>query len=452
MKYRFQSILITCLCLSAFSTHAQLKQHPHFITPLSDSAAVNPNEVSIAINPTNKNNIAAVSMQYKMQEGQRLVTNFAYWSADGGKTFSTVAHPNPEQRTQGDDAITFDGDGTAYHSFISFRGLRQPFPEDAINGILVNKSEDGGKSWTDPVAAVDHINTVMPFEDKSWLVTDNTQSTHRGNLYVSWTRFDVYGSSSPRDSTHIYFSRSTNGGERFSQPIRISDKGGNAIDDGNTVEGAVPAVGKNGDVYVVWSGPRGIEMDRSTDGGRTFGKDRFITEHPGGWDIEIPGIGRANGMPVTEVDLSDGDFGGSIYVNWVDNRNGDYDVFCISSRDGGLVWSEVVRVNNDPISNGKDQFFTWMGVDPIDGSVNIAFYDRRDSEGNETGLTLARSTDGGKSFINYKIKQPLFDTDYRRFFGDYLGVDAFDGRVAVAYQYFRDDGNLSLNAAIFDFE
>ncbi len=451
MNISIRSFLFILFSMAASNSVAQLSDHPHFISSLSDSAAVNPNEVSIAINPANKDNIVAVSMQYLRRNNRRLITNFAYWSEDGGRTFNTVAHPNPDARTQGDDAVTFDGDGVAYHSFISFRGLRQAYPESAVNGILVNRSDNGGKSWSDAAPAVDHINTVMPFEDKSWLVTDNSRSSHRGHLYVSWTRFDVYGSASPRDSTHIYFSRSTDGGNRFSQPFRISDKGGNAIDDGNTVEGAVPAVGKEGEVYVVWSGPRGIEMDKSVDGGRTFGKDRFVTEHPGGWDIEIQGIGRANGMPVTEVDLSGGEFSGSIYVNWVDNRHGDYDVFCIASRNGGESWTDPVRVNNDAIGNGRDQFFTWMGVDPVDGSINIAFYDRRESEGTTTSLTLARSMDGGKSFTNYRIREAAFETDSAPFFGDYLGVDAYDGRVAVAYQYFRADGSLALNASIFDF-
>ena len=72
-----------------------------------------------------------------------------------------------------------------------------------------------------------------------------------------------------------------------------------------------------------------------------------------------------------------------------------------------------------------------MAVDPVDGSVNIAFYDRRDLEGSKTGLTLARSTDGGRTFVNHKIKQEPFECQPKTFFGDYIGVDAFGGRVAI---------------------
>lgn len=451
MRFRIISTAFIVLVLHVSSAVAQRSDHPHKVIRVTEEDAVNPNEVSIVINPINKNNIVASSMQYKRVNGRRLVTNFAYWSMDGGSTFNTVAHPNPDFRTQGDDGLTFDADGNVYHSFISFRGIRQQRPVNAVNGILVNKSVDGGKTWTSAIPAVDHINTAIPFEDKPWLVTDNTNSPYRGSLYLSWTRFDVYGSSSPRDSTHIYFSYSRDGGETFAQPFRISDIGGDAVDDDNTVEGAVPTVGPDGEVYVAWSGPRGIELDVSMDGGLTFGIDRVVTEQPGGWDIDVPGIGRANGMPVTKFDYSETETRGNLYINWIDNRNGDLDVFLIRSEDGGNSWSEPIRVNNDPLSNDKNQFFSWMAVDPVDGSINIAFYDRNGGNGSETSLTLARSTDGGRTFTNYFVNQPFFQTKSSTFFGDYIGVDAFDGRVAIAYQHFVEDDKLAISAAIFDF-
>jgi hypothetical protein len=49
-------------------------------------------------------------------------------------------------------------------------------------------------------------------------------------------------------------------------------------------------------------------------------------------------------MPVTGVDLSNGPNKGTLYVNWIDARNGDQDVFVMSSRDGGDTWSAPRRV------------------------------------------------------------------------------------------------------------
>ena len=161
---------------------------------------------------------------------------------------------------------------------------------------------------------------------------------------------------------------------------------------------------------------------------------------------------RANGMPVTGVDLSNGPNKGRLYVNWIDARNGDPDVFVMSSGDGGETWSTAVRVNDDPIKNGKVQFFTWMSVDPIDGSVNTVFYDRRDTEGALTKVTLARSIDGGQSFVNYKIDVSPFVCDPKVFFGDYSGISAYNGQVVPIFMHFTDEKKLVVSVALFHFK
>lgn len=421
----------------------------HTVVRVTAEGFRSPAELSVAINPSDPDNLLIVSLAAGPPEGPG-TTNYAYVSRDGGRSWRSVPQPNPDGRTQGDDAVVFDRRGTAYRSYISFEGIRMARPRKAWNGIFVSRSDDGGESWNRPIPVVDHINTVEPFEDKPWLATDNVEaSPHAGNLYVAWTRFDVYGSADPADSTHVLFSRSVDGGQTFSVPIRISDSGGDAVDSDDTVEGAVPAVGPGGEVYVAWAGPRGIVFDRSRDGGWTFGDDRVISENPGGWDIPLPGMPRHNGMPVTGVDVSSGPDRGSVYVNWIDARNGDPDVFVSASRDGGESWGEPVRVNDDPPGNGKAQLFTWMAVDPVDGSVNLVFLDRRDTEGAAQRVTVARSTDGGRTFVNLPVDQEPFTCPEAVFYGDYLAVSAFGGRVVAAWPHCLEHGDLALSAAIF---
>ena len=395
----------------------------------------------------------AVLLQAGEPGGPR-VTNHAYASFDGGHTWKGTAVPNPDGRVQGDDAIAFGRDGTAYHAYIAFDGIRVDRPERAWSGIFVRSTRDG-LAWTPGVAVIDHINTAVPFEDKPWLGVDRAAaSPHRGNVYVAWTRFDVYGSTNPSHRSHIMLSRSRDGGRTFSTAIEISDDTGDALDSDNTVEGAVPVSGPNGDMLIAWAGPKGIAFDRSTDGGWSFGKDVVVSATPGGWDLPVPGLARHNGMPVTSVDLSEGARKGTVYVNWIDERNGDLDVFVASSTDSGRTWSTPVRVNDD--AKGAAQMFTWMAVDPVDGAVNLVFHDRRGQSGTMTGVTLARSIDGGKTFVNYPLTVSAFECcDKSAFFGDYNGIDAYGGRIAAAFPVLSPSATgsrtQSVLAAVADF-
>ena len=432
---------------------AQAQAPTHFVARVTDDAAIRPAEASIAINPANPDHLVAVSLQSMPPGSPVRISNFSYTSIDGGRTWRTVPAPNDHQRVHGDDAVTIGRDGVVYHSYIAFDGIRVPRPDRASSGIFVRTSRDG-LAWSDPVPVVDHVNTAVPFEDKPWIgVDDGDESPHRGNVYVAWTRFDVYGSPDPQHKTHIWLARSRDGARSFTPPVQVSDAPGDAKDSDGTVEGVVPSVGVTGEVYVAWAGPAGIVFDRSLDGGYSFGTDVVVTAMPGGWDLPQPGITRHNGMPVTGVDHSRGPHRGSIYINWIDERNGDTDVFLAASRDGGATWSAPVRVNDDAKGNGRPQLFTWMAVDPSDGSVNVAFLDRRDTTGTENAVTVARSVDGGRTFRNLRVNRPPFPSDDRVFYGDYLGVDAHGGRVAVIYPVVVETPNrLVLEAAVFDFK
>ncbi|MBI2803783.1 MAG: exo-alpha-sialidase [Planctomycetes bacterium] len=446
--YSRASISFAVLLIVCPGIHAQpapkLKTVPHQVVRVTGPKVRAAVEVSVAINPTNPDHLVAVS-----QQGP---SNAAYASTDGGKSWKTVALKNAGKRVQGDDVVVFNADGLAVRAYIAFDGIRIARPARAVNGIFVSTSRDG-LAWSEPVPIIDHINSVTPFEDKPWLSVDKSKdSPHRGNIYVAWTKFAEYGSKKAEDKTHVFVSRSRNAGKSFSVPHRVSQTPGDCLDKSNTLMGAIPAVGPKGEVYVVWAGPKGLALVKSKDGGFTFGAEKVLTATPGAWDFAVKGLKRCNGLPMMAVDLSAGPNRGTIYVNWADKRNGDPDVFVIKSTDGGDTWSRPVRVNDDPKGNGKEQFFTWMAVDPIDGSVNVVFFDRRDTEGANTGVTLARSTDGGKTFVNYKINQEPFSTGMAPFFGDYIGIDAHGGRVVALWQHVTGPGRTAISAAVFEFK
>ncbi len=84
-------------------------------------------------------------------------------------------------------------------------------------------------------------------------------------------------------------------------------------------------------------------------------------------------------------------------------------------------------------------------------SINIIYYDRKDYDSTGTGLTLARSIDGGQNFMNFKINQKPFFPNPGIFFGDYTGIDAYGGKIIAAYMYFKSFIETGISAALFKF-
>ena len=313
-----------------------------------------------------------------------------------------------------------------------------------LDRIVCQKMPAIGEPWTDgSFTGYDEYKD----QDKPWAAVDSVN----GSIYVIWTQFDLYGSADPDNITIIRFSKSTDGGGTWSEPVRINEVPGTCLDGDNTVEGAVPAVGPEGrNLRGVGRSPRGIVFDRSTDAGETWlDEDIPVADIPGGWVYDIPGIYRCNGLPVTACDRSRGPHRGTVYVNWSDQRNGvdDTDVWLVRSTDGGSTWSDPVRVNDDP--PGRQQLFTWMAVDEWSGFLWIVFYDRREQADTRTDVYLALSRDGGETFTNFRLSDTPFLPRDSVFFGDYTHLVAHGGVVRPVWARL-DQYQLSLWTALVD--
>src|SRR5207237_93794 len=67
---------------------------------------------------------------------------------------------------------------------------------------------------------------------------------------------------------------------------------------------------------------------------------------------------------------------GQLYLTWSDKGNGDADILLTTSKDHGQSWTTPIRVNDDPLRNGANQFQPQMVVAP-GGVVSISIFDTR---------------------------------------------------------------------------
>ena len=372
---------------------------------ISDKSS--PNETSICINTKNTQQMIA---------GANL--NSFYNSSNSGNTWTHTPLTSSTLGVWGDPCLIIDTLGYFY-----FFHLSNPPSGGWIDRIVCQRSTDNGLTWNSGVGI--GLNSTKQ-QDKEWAAVN----LGNNEIYVTWTQFDTYGVADTSKKSNILFSKSTDQGLNWTNPVQINKISGDCQDSDNTVEGAVPAVGPESQIYVSWAGPQGFVFDRSFYGWNTWlDNDINVCDIPGGWDYMVPGIYRCNGLPVTCCDLSNSTHRGNIYINWTDQRNGstDTDVWFVKSSDEGLTWSAPKRVNND--TPGKQQFFTWMAVDQATGYIWFVFYDRRNYSDTQTDIWMAVSKDGGETFENFKVSESPFVPNASVFFGDYTGVSAHNGYV-----------------------
>jgi hypothetical protein len=384
-------------------------------------------EPSIAINPKNPLNIVAAS-----------ALDNVYVTTDGGMTWEKKKITSP-LGVYGDPVMVADTKGTFYYFHLSHPSEKDSESEESVKHIVCHVSSDGGKTW-------DGGNSIgyNPPKDqhKPWATTDG-----KGNVYVTWTQFDTYGSKDSTCQSLILLSTSSNG-KKWSKPIVISQIPGNCLDGDDTAEAAVPAVGEDKKMYVGWSNKNLLFFDRSFDGGGMWlSNDIVIGRQQGGWDISVPGHDRCNGMPVVAIEKLKGPRQGMLYMTWADQRNGkdDTDVWFIRSANFGDNWTAPGKINDD--GKGKHQYLPWLTIDQSTGYIYILYYDRRNYEDNQTDVYLAYSTDAGTSFTNVKISETPFVPDDTSFFGDYLNIAAEKGIITPIWTR-MDNGVTSIMTTI----
>ena len=356
------------------------------------------------------------------------------WSDDGGQSWHPTTLPlpadtepcaaSPEQvPCPFAPDIAFGPDGTLYVAYVSLQGQG-----NTPANLWLTTSTDGGRSLAPPVPVAGELT----FQPRLTVAGD-------GTVHLVWLDAEAVALNRLVGQARIVASHSTDGGRTFSEPLPISDV------ERERVGAASPVIDSRGDLVVLYQdfkddrrdfeglegpvseGPFALVVTRSDDGGQTFSA---------GVEIES-GVVPARRFLVflPEYPSLAAGPGGALYASWAGARNGDEDVFLRRSDDGGASWSDPVRVNDNPLADGTDQYLPRVAVAPA-GRVDVLFYDRRNDPANvATDAYLASSDDGGRTFANVRISSesfssevgPTFGPAYGTDFGTRLGLDSTDG-------------------------
>jgi hypothetical protein len=378
------------------------------------------------------------------------------YSTNGGLTFTDAGQlpPAPNFVNWIHPALAVDSAGNFYYA-----GLAMPSPAGSGGSTHVAVAKSTSTTPTvafgTPVLIAGTYTGATAFQEKELMAIDTTGGPFNDRVYVAWSNFQDPSSANSR----ILLVRSTsNSPLAFADAVQLSPP----ADESGTISnlGAMPAVGPNGEVYVVWGRfgwsnvtrvitSSSLRIVKSTDGGMSFRNPDSADPAPNKTianPVITPGAMTSGAVKIGTVDYpyiavdrtSPGSpTRGYVYVVFQADPDGPgpdrSDIYFTRSTDGGITWGMPLRinagpavtVNPDPTTN--DNWQPSIAVSPTSGQISVTFYDRRGDPANlQIALFRAVSTDGGLTWSNDQISSGSFtpNTSYDPLFGDsgYMGL------------------------------
>jgi hypothetical protein len=409
-------------------------------------------EPHLVVDPRDANHLVAAWQQDRFSNGsaQGLL---AAASFDGGASWTIHALPFSACAGEGaarggeflratDPWLAFGADGTVFAIGLATRG--GSFAAGSTNAILVSRSLDGGRTWSDPVALIRDGAAFL--DDKETITADPIDARF---VYAVWDRVDA-SSQGP-----AYFARSLDRGLTWEAARVIDDPGTNAQTIGNVVrvlpDGTLVCLLTHlvGDEDQVTAAT--LEVLRSGDRGVTWSAPiRIASLQALGAHDPVTGKPIRDGSIVAQMAVAPD---GTLAVAWQDGRfSGLHDSVALArSRDGGLTWSQPVRVNADPAATA----FTPQVHARSDGTLGVGYFtlrERGDPGTIPADYRLAQSPDG-EHWSETTVSAP-FDLSLAPtadggapFLGDYMGLTSAGSDFLALYV--RTTGSLADRTDVF---
>jgi hypothetical protein len=327
-------------------------------------------EPFIAINPSNSQHMVVAWMSWTINDKIVIKTRSSF---NAGQTWSTaikIPHVAADL-TSADVAIEFDDNNNVFLSFIDFSG----FDSDPFFGaVYVIKSTDGGLSWGSAVEVINiDSDPGKRAIDRPWISIDRSGGPNNGNIYVTSMNAKE---AEPTGGFNPYLTVSTDGGNSFEQWRYLDSTNWwsglffkqpmptNTVSSTGVFHAVYPSFVFNQNVL-----PQFI-IATSEDGGNSFEYHSVLVTNAGVTDP------LAKKGYLILADPTDANHLVFVYLNIpVD----DIDVYMKESFDGGVSWSDGIRINDDPIGNNRMQDLLWGDFDS-DGDLVISWRDRRNAD------------------------------------------------------------------------
>ncbi|HUS15001.1 MAG TPA: S-layer homology domain-containing protein [Chloroflexia bacterium] len=413
---------------------------------------------ALAVNPANPNVAAAA---YEVLDTRPGNTGFA-WSTDAGQSWRDSRPNGPwisGTMATGKPDLGFDGNGVLY--------LATAVQSNVTNGYLVLTTTNGS-TWSDGLPVALDNGAVVREQDRL-AVDEHTSGPYAGSLYMAW---HVAGT----ESHGVWLRYSRDGGRTWSADIVVSNPGH------EEAERPALAVAPDGSLYAAFMiGDEEFYINHSTDGGVTWGTDTLITGVPvtpiGALDDKNRELQLVGGPSDTGFAINNSPFIAvapddprTVYAVWNDGRwdtgfihvqhpgvHGD--IAFSRSLNGGASWSEPIRLNDDAVANGVDQFSPAIDVHSS-GLVGITWYDRRnDPDAYLYDRYYSESADGGQTWggnirvsdqssdplviYNGKGQGELGEYNAMAYGPDYVLAAWVDSRSGVGQDIYGDRGLLT---------